>query len=79
MKDATPLAFVVIYAAGAALFRSRWGGIAVLAGQRVLWVTVTATNEVVSTTPAFPGSPGELTQLLNVFLGAATGANPAFS
>ena len=40
---------------------------------------VTATNEVVSTTPAFPGSPGELTQLLNVFLGAATGANPVYA
>jgi hypothetical protein len=33
----TPLAFVVIYAAGAALFRSRWGGIAVLAGQLAIF------------------------------------------
>jgi hypothetical protein len=33
----TPLAFVMIYAAGAALFRSRWGGIAVLAGQLAIF------------------------------------------
>jgi hypothetical protein len=33
----TPLAFVVIYAAGAALFRSRWGGIAVLTGQLAIF------------------------------------------
>jgi uncharacterized protein DUF6541 len=33
----TPLAFVVIYAAGAVLFRSRWGGIAVLAGQLAIF------------------------------------------
>jgi hypothetical protein len=33
----TPLAFVVIYAAGTALFRSRWGGIAVLAGQLAIF------------------------------------------
>jgi hypothetical protein len=37
---------------------------------------VTATNEVVSTGPAFPDSP---TQLLNVFLGAATGTNPVYA
>lgn len=29
----TPLAFVLVYAVGATLFRSRWGGLAVLAGQ----------------------------------------------
>lgn len=33
----TPLLFVVTYAAGAALFRSRWGGLALLAGQLALW------------------------------------------
>jgi hypothetical protein len=37
---------------------------------------VAATNEVVSTDPAFPDNP---TQLLNVFLGAATGANPVYA
>ena len=33
----TPLMFVVTFAAGAALFRSRWGGLALLAAQLSLW------------------------------------------
>jgi hypothetical protein len=37
---------------------------------------IAATNEVVLTSPALPDSP---TQLLNVFLGAATGANPVYA